>query len=50
MLSQFYFNSNPQLCILMTCAEHVYDFVYECYIIISLLDATDQCDPEAPHF
>jgi len=34
----------------MACAEHVYNFGYEWYIIISLLDTTDQCDRGAPHF
>jgi len=34
----------------MACAEHVYNFGYEWCIIISLLDATDQCDPGALHF
>jgi len=32
----------------MVCAEHVYNFGYEWYIIISLLDAMDQSDPGPP--
>lgn len=50
MLSQFYFNPNPQLRAWMVCAEHVYNFGYEWYIIISLLEAKEQWDPGAPQF